>query len=78
MTEHVNIEQIDGSDLTTVEWWAAEVCRGVSVKDAADALHVESTRVAVVGALTDSLPPGVRERAAEICEGELLDDDISP
>lgn len=70
--EWVEVEQIDKSDLASVEDWATGICREVSVREMAEALNVESTLSAVVNDLTESLPESTRERAAEICRAELI------
>lgn len=70
--EWVEVEQVDNSDLVSVEEWAKGICRGVSVKEAAEALNVDPTLSAVVNDLTESLPESTRRRAAEICRAELI------
>lgn len=73
LIERVDIQQIDGSDLSTIEWWAKNICRDVSVKDAAKDLGVKPSRAEVVRILTAGLPKEARQRVAAICEERLLD-----
>jgi len=61
-------EFIDLDDHAALLAWAREVCRDISVDDAARFLGTAATLDAVVDALTDSLPDPIRGQAAEICE----------
>ena len=70
--EWVEVEQVDKNDLAKVELWAKGICRGVSVKEAAEALNVDPSLPSVISALTESLPETTRERAAAICRAELI------
>jgi len=65
-------EFIDVNDHDAVLRWAREICRDISVDEAARLLHTEPTLQAVVDVLTSSLPDSSRTEAAKICEAELL------
>jgi hypothetical protein len=69
--EWVEGAHIDEDNLVSVEEWARGICRGVTVAEAAEDLHVEPSLTAVIDALTRSLPASTRERAAEICRAGL-------
>lgn len=73
MTHDWTIEEIDSTDKVALQSWARDVCQGLNIDTAAEALNVEPTVDAVVGALTDSLPRDIRKEVAKVCFEALGD-----
>ena len=64
-------ESVDVNDRRAVLQWADELCRELSLEDAASALRVEANEEAVIKKLTGFLPLSTRGEAARVCS-ELL------
>jgi hypothetical protein len=67
----VEVQNVDENDLQAVLDWARGICNGVTVEEAATLLNTGRTIDAVVGSLTDRLPDGTRDAAAQVCEEGL-------
>jgi hypothetical protein len=61
------IEEIDSTDRDGLSTWARDICTGLNIDVAAEAINVPPTADAVVAALTGELPEGIREDIAKIC-----------
>lgn len=64
---HWTVEGIEAADRDGLIAWARDICTGLDIDSAAEAINVVPTADAVVGALTDSLPEEIRQEVANIC-----------
>jgi hypothetical protein len=62
---------VDLTDPQAVAEWAAGMCRGLSVAQAASLFGVEPQLSTVVDNVAQSVPPEMRDIAADACESEL-------
>lgn len=67
MRDHWTVEEIDPTDVVGLSAWASELCHELDISSAAEAINAEPTVDAVVAALTESLPEGVRAEVAKVC-----------
>lgn len=67
MEHHWTIEEIKAIDRDGLILWARDICHGLDIDSAADALNVEPTADAVVAALTGSLPRDIQKEVANAC-----------
>jgi hypothetical protein len=68
---HWTVEDVSSIDRASLVAWACDMCRGLDVEVAAEAMNVAPNANAVVEALTDSLPRGIRKEVAKVCFEEL-------
>lgn len=61
------IEEIESTDREGLSTWARDICTGLDIEAAGEAMNVAPTVDAVVTALTSDLPEGLREDIATIC-----------
>ena len=61
------IQEIESTDRDGLSTWARDICTGLDIEKAAEAIGVAPTADAVVAALTSDLPEDIREDIAEIC-----------
>lgn len=71
VSSEVYAEIVDINDHKAVITWAKDICRGVSVEEAAKYFNTEATMDALIERYTDGLPDGTRQEVAQICEAEL-------
>lgn len=67
MRHHWTVEEIHPTDRNGLIAWARDTCHGLDIQVASEAMNVEPTADAIVGALTDSLPKGIRGEIAGVC-----------
>lgn len=67
MKDHWTIEEIEPTDRVGLKEWAHDICHGLDINSAAEAINVEPTPDAVVAALTGSLPKDIQKEVADVC-----------
>lgn len=67
MKHQWTLEEIDPTDKDGLITWAKNICKGLDIDSAAEAMNVAPTPDAVAGALADSLPEDIREEVANAC-----------
>jgi hypothetical protein len=65
------LEEIDPSDRDALATWARDICAGLDIEAAAEAINVAPTADAVVAALTNDLPAEIRKDIATVCFDSL-------